>query len=959
MAVPCILTPQWSLHLLAKTSGQTREQQKGQREEMGQNRAKPGPKEQERHPARTTFAEHGAYIVMAACGRRESVPLRGGHSGSYKWLANTRSFCEASELVEVVAERGHGDLEVLALPHVQDELLHLALLRGVAQHVVPVVEDALREGLAARLLAQRGDEAEGLGHGQVGLDLQEGRALARVLLEDAAAPQVHAGVDAAHRLLRAGDLHEEDGLLQRRLPQELRGEAGAARRGHDLPRAAVDGVGVEGHVHDVEADAPHVLLAQGALLGRPLERAVHVLLDLVDVLDSLRDVHHDVRALDLGAPAPDLPRRVVVPPVGLAQRARALLRLGLRAQLAVLDRHVQLLRHRLRHEVDAVVLVGRLGEAGLRGGLRDRLAVRDHGVRDGEVALRVLLPQVLEADLHVQLAAAGDDVLAALLGGADHQRVGLRELLQALHELRQVLAVLGLHGDLHHGGDAVLHVRDVVGVLQRGDGARLQEELVDAHERHGVAARHVRDLLRGPAHHQHRALDVLHVQVLLRARLVVRALDPHPLAGRDRATEDTAEGVEAALVARRHHLGDVHHQRPSGVAGFDGAGRRVVHGALVQVLHAVLLRRPGRGQLRHDHREQRVGRVDPDLHRALHQRLAREALVVALEDDAERAHHLLVLGLVVVHDGAHELGDGAHDELAEGALQGLRAALGLLHVGPHLLLGVEEVVAPEALHHLLLVHAHLHRVDLGEALDVEAPAVEAAAEGHGALLRAHLVVAHQLVVVRRDDDVDVLDGLPEAPEHVLGLHLQLEDAAVHLVHEEARLHALRQRLPQHRLRLHGAAFDAVDDHHRAVGDPQGRRHLRGEVHVPRRVDEVDQVRLRALAVVLVELEVQGHAGALDRHAALLLVRARVREARVARLLRGDDARLADEGVREGRLAVVHVRDDAHGADLVRLIHDGADLLHGEVRHGCSDLSVERGQKFHASEGIQNSCNPEP
>ena len=33
--------------------------------------------------------------------------------------------------------------------------------------------------------------------------------------------------------------------------------------------------------------------------------------------------------------------------------------------------------------------------------------------------------QIFEADLHVQLATAGDDVFAALLGGADHQGVRL------------------------------------------------------------------------------------------------------------------------------------------------------------------------------------------------------------------------------------------------------------------------------------------------------------------------------------------------------------------------------------------------------------------------------------------------------------------------------------------------------------------------------------------------------
>merc|ERR1719221_2429641 len=73
-----------------------------------------------------------------------------------------------------------------------------------------MVEDALREGLAAGLLTQRCYEAEGLGHWQMCLHLDERGALAGILLEDAASAHVHARIDAAHGLLWAGDLHQED-----------------------------------------------------------------------------------------------------------------------------------------------------------------------------------------------------------------------------------------------------------------------------------------------------------------------------------------------------------------------------------------------------------------------------------------------------------------------------------------------------------------------------------------------------------------------------------------------------------------------------------------------------------------------------------------------------------------------------------------------------------------------------
>mmetsp|Transcript_38448 Transcript_38448/g.84313 ORF Transcript_38448/g.84313 Transcript_38448/m.84313 type:complete len:324 (-) Transcript_38448:218-1189(-) len=320
------------------------------------------------------------------------------------------------------------------------------------------------------------------------------------------------------------------------------------------------------------------------------------------------------------------------------------------------------------------------------------------------------------------------------------------------------------------------------------------------------------------------------------------------------------------------------------ITGTNGICCLVIHGALVQVLNSVLLSCPGRRQLRHNHGQQGVGCINPDLHGALHQRLSSEGLVVTLEGDAQSAHHLSVLVLVVIHDGPHELVDGRHDELAECPRQRLIASFRLLDVGPCLLLGVEKGVTPEALHHLLLIDAHLCGVDLGEALDVEAPAMQPAPEGNGALLWRNLHVTHQGIIVGGDDDVHILDSLTEARVHVLRLHLQLENATVNLVDKEARPHSLCQRLTQHSLRLHGAALDAVHDNHRSISDTERSSHLRGEVNVARRVNEVDQVRLRSLSIVVVMLEVQGDAGALDRHAALLLVCSRVRETSIARCL---------------------------------------------------------------------------
>ncbi len=68
----------------------------------------------------------------------------------------------------------------------------------------------------------------------------------------------------------------------------------------------------------------------------------------------------------------------------------------------------------------------------------------------------------------------------------------------------------------------------------------------------------------------------------------------------------------------------------------------------------------------------------------------------------------------------------------------------------------------------------------------------------------------------------------------------------------------------------------------------------------------------------------------DCDASLLLVGARVREAHVARLRLGDDARLADERVGQRALPVVDVRDHRHVADVVLPVLDRADHVHCEL-----------------------------
>ena len=99
-----------------------------------------------------------------------------------------------------------------------------------------------------------------------------------------------------------------------------------------------------------------------------------------------------------------------------------------------------------------------------------------------------------------------------------------------------------------------------MGFLIGGNGTSLDQKLIDTDKTTNVATRHIFDGLDVTSHHKDGPLDGLLVQVLLLTGNEVGAHDTDLLAGSDLASEDAAEGVEAAFVGCGHHLGDVHHQ---------------------------------------------------------------------------------------------------------------------------------------------------------------------------------------------------------------------------------------------------------------------------------------------------------------------------------------------------------------------------------------------------------------
>mmetsp|Transcript_27288 Transcript_27288/g.37600 ORF Transcript_27288/g.37600 Transcript_27288/m.37600 type:complete len:243 (-) Transcript_27288:2020-2748(-) len=215
------------------------------------------------------------------------------------------------ELVQVPVQRGQLGHQVLPDSDGLDDLAQSTsgVLEVPALQQLPVVEHELREGGPGGGGGQGLREAEGLGHGQVGLHLGHAAGHGLALVEHVTAAHGHDVVDGAHDGVGAGDVHQEDRLQQRGAGQVHAGVGHAAGRGRDLAHAAVDGVRMQRHVVDDELEAAHPLLAQRPLIAGPLEAAHHRVLDLDQVRHAHRPLRHHVGADVVVSKAPDLLRR--------------------------------------------------------------------------------------------------------------------------------------------------------------------------------------------------------------------------------------------------------------------------------------------------------------------------------------------------------------------------------------------------------------------------------------------------------------------------------------------------------------------------------------------------------------------------------------------------------------------------------------------------------------------------
>mmetsp|Transcript_147473 Transcript_147473/g.209339 ORF Transcript_147473/g.209339 Transcript_147473/m.209339 type:complete len:807 (+) Transcript_147473:64-2484(+) len=775
--------------------------------------------------------------------------------------------------IKEVVKRGDGFLETLASPGGLDDGTDLGVgVIGVTTNQLPMVKDALREGLARSGTPEGSSEAKGLNDGQVGLAVDNGRTGPLLLREQMATTLVEHTVDAADGGFGGLDLHQEDGLQQ----GGGRGKLGSVQHtpasGDDLSSTSVDGISVQGDVGDVVPARTHVLLAQDTLASGPLEGGDARVLDFIEVLHTLGHVNDKVGTGGVGTKAPNLLGLIGVKAKVFGESAGADLGVITGANLAVFDGFGQAFGEGLTIQVDTVVLVGALGQADGTG-FGDGFPKGDHGVRGDELdALAEILGQILQANLQMELASAGDNLLSGFRDLNLAHGIRLGQPLETLDQLGQIGGVLALDGNPDHRADTELHDADVVSLVRGGDGSTLDQELVNADQGDGVATGAIVNLLNLAGHHEHGALDGLVLkQVGGASGAEVGTHQPDLLARGNGAREHTAKGVEPAVVRGGHHLGDVHHQGTIGITVGNGLGALVVHGAFVQVLHTVLLGDHGAGQMQHNHLQQGFGSGQPLAHHSLQQRLASQLLLFVVQLDLELLDQGQSLGLRLLHAGVKDGLDGLEDELAEGP--GQVAGLGL---GPLLALHIKVLLTPKTAHHLFLFHAKLGSVHHGKLAQSETPAVQTRAKGNGTLSGINLHVTEQLVVIGGNDHIGRLDGTREGLVGGFTVKLEFQEGTVHLVDHEHGLDTLTKSLPEHSLGLDAHAFHAVDDHKGTIGHTQGSSHFRGEIHMAWGINQVDQetrsvVQRNALHEMRGQLIVQRHTGGLDGNATVLLV----------------------------------------------------------------------------------------
>jgi hypothetical protein len=456
----------------------------------------------------------------------------------------------------------------------------------------------------------------------------------------------------------------------------------------------------------------------------------------------------------------------------------------------------------------------------LAGFLSDGFLVGNDWVTLLKVALGILLNKIFKADLKMEFTTTGNNVFTRFLSVAEDEWVRLGEFLESLNKFWEIGGVLDIDGDSDDWGYRVFHDSDVVCIFSSGDSTLLEEILIDTNKSDGVTAWDIWDSLDFTSHHDDGSLDVLDVQIVLGSWEIVWSLDSDFLSGGDGTSEDSTESVESTFIVGWDHLGDEDTERSIFIAVINRFESFVSVWTFIKVSGSVLLGLNWGWQFKDDHFKKSFSGVDPLLEDVLHEMLSLKLSLLGLEGDFEVDEHLVDLLHFSVHGGSAESDDWLHHETNESSLEG-STIIGVSVVLPFLGFGIEEVVSPKFLHHLLSSDTEFLGVNLSEFGKGEGPSEKSRSHSGSTVHWVNLLgFSHIFALVGGDDDVNVLDNSLELIVHGLSINLELEDTSINLVDHEYWLNLFSECLSQHGLSLDGDTLNVIDDNEGTIGDSE-------------------------------------------------------------------------------------------------------------------------------------------
>jgi hypothetical protein len=332
------------------------------------------------------------------------------------------------KFVDVKVESGDFEFQTLPLSRSEDDLRGLAVgFQRITLEDLPMVEDALREGLARCVGAEIGSETERFIDGQVSFDVLEGTRTTIFFGNDLATTSVENAIDTTDDGSGALDFDQIDGFHDSGFGGEFAGIEAAASSGDDLSSSSVDGVSMESDVEHFEGTAAHVLFAEDAFLGGPLEGGDARVLDFIEILDGFSGIKEDVGSGGVGAKAPNLSGLIWIPFVFVSKNLGAELGVVLGSDGSVIDFGGEFFLHANSAHEETVVLVGGFGETGLRRLSSDGFSVGDNGIGGTDFNSRKFFSEILEANFEMEFSGTSDNVLARFFSVALDARIRFGE----------------------------------------------------------------------------------------------------------------------------------------------------------------------------------------------------------------------------------------------------------------------------------------------------------------------------------------------------------------------------------------------------------------------------------------------------------------------------------------------------------------------------------------------------